>query len=425
MKKPYSVLLTRFIWILILALYVSNGYTQDFPVPDIAITFDDTTTSWQSKVTDISGNDNNGYWYNYWDGAETMYAKYDAAEGKFGGAWYTSGYHACCEEMASSSMDFILLCGNQNPKKDVEGFNEFDSLFHSGFTGMSFAFWHKSTRVYEGTQTPCPPNPLEMHEQELLVSIGNRNGIEVNNFKGYYEVRIGQKAPESNAAKVGLPYLWNGSNAESGVWHHIAVTYDGADNGKLTVYIDGELGLPYLGDPNPVESGYTELYPDGSSSEIGAQNAGGLFGDPGDGYWASSAIDKYCVTVEDTSKYRTGWPANGYFDDFVFYKNSVLSISEVKQLMNSGISTLLGNGGTGINHDHVNPYSLYPNPGSDFIIINSRLPGDVHLKIYNIIGALEMDRHIQTNTQIDLSRLAKGVYIVQYNEIYTEKLIVR
>jgi len=396
---------------------------QPFPVPDMALTFDDTQTTWHSIVTDVSGKNNNGYWSNYWDGTQDMYAKYFPAAGVFGGAWYMSGYHACCTNMASSSMDFILLAGNKNVNKDVAGFKEESPLFHTGFNAMTIAFWHKSDRNYAGNNTPCPPVKPDMHEQELLVSIGNRNGIQINNFKGYYEVRIGQKNAEVPGVQKGISYLWNGTSASSGEWHHIAITYDGADNGKLSVYLDGQLGIPYLGDPNPLSTGFSELLADPSSSEIGAQNAGGLFGDPGNGYWGTSAVGLYCVTVADTSKYRTGWPANGYFDDFVFYKNKALTLAEIQQLKLLGIKKLLPT--LAVSPSGYNQIKIYPNPSCGLVSIQSPGTGIMNLKVYNLLGALVHEKTLKADNEIDLTNLNKGIYILRIDNQYTEKLILK
>jgi hypothetical protein len=285
-------------------------------------------------------------------------------EGKFGASWHMSGYHICCEEMASPSMDFILLAGNQNPVKDVEGFRGISPLYQEGFTAATVAFWFKSDRNYALGHVPCPTNPEKgMHEQEILFGLGNSNGFSIQNFKGYYEVRISQKAPGAEIGTMkSIQYLFNGVGAVSKEWQHIAVTYDGANNGALTVYLDGNLAVPYLGDPNPVNTGFTELFPDNNSSEIGASNAGGLFGNVS-AFWGSGNIGQYCITAADTT-YRTGWPTSGDFDDFVFYKNKVLTKEEIQQLMTTGIASLLAP--SGISTVKLNSYSLHPNPSNRY-----------------------------------------------------------
>ncbi len=395
---------------------------SDFPTPDQALLFDDQDTAYHSTMADSSGNDNNAYWYAYREGKDVEYAQYFPDSGMFGGSWFISGYHICCNEMASPSMDFIILAGNNDPTHDVEGFQGINPLYQEGFTSFTVAFWFKSARDYSKETTPCPPEPTGMHEQELLLSFGAGNGVGINNYKGYYEIKI-SSTPEGGTAVTGdIPYLYAGEGAVSKQWQHIAVTFDGADNGKLTVYIDGELAKTYLGDPNPLETGITELFPSTRSFELGAQNGPGLFGNVG-AFWGGVA-EQYCITEQDTGMYRTGWPASGYYDDYVFYKNQVLTSDQIVQLKDNGIKALMS-GDVKVQSVKAPEYRIYPNPARNSFRINSQKNENIDLRIYDVLGKEVLHRtNERTNSQIDISSLRRGFYIIRVNGLSAGKLMV-
>lgn len=423
MQNKYLLQYRFLILFALLFAFVSNGKGQ-FPVPDIVYLFDDTNEGYSSLVADSSGNENHAYWVNYWDGQETMYAGYYPDSGRFKGSWHISGYHACCEEMASSSMDFILMAGNQHATKDVEGFKEKSPLFHDGFQSLTVSFWFKSDRNYAASHTPCPPDSNGMHEQEILFSMGNRNALAIQNFKGYYEVRVGYRPEEATPEYKSIQYLWNGTGVAGKQWQHIAVTFDGGNNGELTVYLDGQLAQAYLGDPNPLETGYSEILPDGSSVEFGTQNAGGLFGDPGNGFWGGNAVGLYCVTEADTMKYRTGWPASGDFDDFVLYKNQVLDASQINQLYTNGIADLLGLA-TSVDAIETKTYSIFPNPAKHRITVQGPSSREMNVEIYNILGKKVFTTFVKSGTEIDISGMKSGIYLIRVDNVQIEKLLVQ
>jgi len=63
-------------------------------------------------------------------------------------------------------------------------------------------------------------------------------------------------------------------------------------------------------------------------------------------------------------------------------------------------------------------YTVYPNPASDMITVSLHgIRGDVSLKIYDVQGRLVKDEFLYNlDTQIDVSDLAKGVYIISVDE---------
>lgn len=429
MKNFYKKMtIVRAVMPMLLILLVQLGYSQEnFPMPDQALTFDKNTTEWVSTVPDGTGN-NDALWWTYREGTETMYGGYRPEDGKFGGAWYMSGYHICCEEMASPSMDFILLAGSNNQKKDAIGFRDTSELYHRGFESLTVAFWFKSDRDYSLGHTPCPPDQVGMHEQELLFSLGSGNSLAIQNFKGYYEVRLNHTVLDQAAETYKITYVYDGVGAANKEWQHIAVTFDGINNGALAVYIDGALGVPYLGDPNPLETGLDSIPAKVASVELGAQTGGGPFGNVSD-FWGAKNVGEYCLTAEDTT-YRTGWPAAGYFDDFVFYKDKVLNELEINMLANSGISNLVelipdNESSVNASEPHLSSYIVYPNPATDFISIKGMDAKLVNVALYDILGAKVLEREVNTSAPVDISMIPKGLYFLEIDKKVSQKIIIQ
>ncbi|MBR4739024.1 MAG: S8 family peptidase [Bacteroidales bacterium] len=69
------------------------------------------------------------------------------------------------------------------------------------------------------------------------------------------------------------------------------------------------------------------------------------------------------------------------------------------------------------------PLNLYPNPTNNNVTINTGCGEKQLLQVYNISGSLVLETPISTETTLDVSHWAKGVYIVRIGS-RTEKLIV-
>jgi hypothetical protein len=63
-------------------------------------------------------------------------------------------------------------------------------------------------------------------------------------------------------------------------------------------------------------------------------------------------------------------------------------------------------------------YTVYPNPAKDMITVSlNGIVGEVSLRIYDIQGRVVKDEFLYNlDTQIDVSDLAKGVYIISVDE---------
>jgi hypothetical protein len=72
-----------------------------------------------------------------------------------------------------------------------------------------------------------------------------------------------------------------------------------------------------------------------------------------------------------------------------------------------------------------NNFNLFPNPASNFIVVNS--DGNGTLKIMDINGKTILETTINTNQQvIPISSISKGIYFIQYTNsknTFVKKLI--
>lgn len=71
-----------------------------------------------------------------------------------------------------------------------------------------------------------------------------------------------------------------------------------------------------------------------------------------------------------------------------------------------------------LGHETHEPFTVYPNPASDKITVSLRgFRGEVSLRIYDLQGRMVKDRMLtELNSDIDVSDLANGVYIISVDE---------
>lgn len=67
--------------------------------------------------------------------------------------------------------------------------------------------------------------------------------------------------------------------------------------------------------------------------------------------------------------------------------------------------------------ENKNNLALYPNPSPDLIQIKSDSMEELDVKIYALTGQLVQKGIYQPNQSIDVSSLAKGLYLVQVNSL--------
>ncbi|NQX78467.1 T9SS type A sorting domain-containing protein [Gilvibacter sp.] len=80
-----------------------------------------------------------------------------------------------------------------------------------------------------------------------------------------------------------------------------------------------------------------------------------------------------------------------------------------------------------VNEQRLSPIKVYPNPTSDYFVINKALAADSEIKLYSLSG---MQRKLTYNPsgQYDISALASGVYFLEITtskEVFTTKVVKR
>ena len=81
---------------------------------------------------------------------------------------------------------------------------------------------------------------------------------------------------------------------------------------------------------------------------------------------------------------------------------------------------------TAVNDLLSNSVSVFPNPTSDKIIVNTDL-NNCNYELVDVKGSVITSDNFNYNTEIDLSKNAKGIYFLKLksqNEIITKKIII-
>ncbi|MEI8201554.1 MAG: T9SS type A sorting domain-containing protein [Bacteroidota bacterium] len=83
---------------------------------------------------------------------------------------------------------------------------------------------------------------------------------------------------------------------------------------------------------------------------------------------------------------------------------------------------------TGIeNHSGGYNIEVFPNPSHDNFNIKSYLTKNINIEIHDIAGKLIFHRNCQSNENVDISEIAKGIYIVSINDnkdVFNYKLLI-
>lgn len=56
-------------------------------------------------------------------------------------------------------------------------------------------------------------------------------------------------------------------------------------------------------------------------------------------------------------------------------------------------------------------FKIYPNPASDFIVLNVEIQGKVELKVFSSDGKLVMEKLLQSNEKINVNSFSSGYYV--------------
>ena len=215
---------------------------------------------------------------------------------------------------------------------------------------------------------------VDNYEEEYASYYGElefRNGLEVLANTVIMPQTFSSDIDNENAA-TSIPYALVNENIKYGVW-----LFD--DAVAHFEYWGGDLRLSSMGD-----------FP-----MILAKNGGGA------------------AQLTDQSVSGSGAPRNiAGFEKFT-YRLMDQTTYEIIDLVGS-VSQL-----------NPNEVSIIPNPSSDFIQIE--LPGNFKIRIFNTLGELLKEELIQSNSNISVSDLASGVYMIsiinENQQVFQQKLI--
>jgi len=81
----------------------------------------------------------------------------------------------------------------------------------------------------------------------------------------------------------------------------------------------------------------------------------------------------------------------------------------------------------GVGENSLANFSLYPNPASGFVNIETKNPGDKHVVVYDMLGK-QVIKTVVGGSELNISALKSGIYnlsVTQDNATVTKKLIVQ
>ena len=84
----------------------------------------------------------------------------------------------------------------------------------------------------------------------------------------------------------------------------------------------------------------------------------------------------------------------------------------------------LENGGLSVTDNLLEMVAIYPNPTNN--ILNIDIPNNLEeeVQFYNVLGKKVADYKLQSQNQIDVSHLSKGVYFLKFNSGFVKKVII-
>lgn len=142
-------------------------------------------------------------------------------------------------------------------------------------------------------------------------------------------------------------------------------------------------------------------------------SAGGLAG----GWFSAETF--FPIETEIANRYQ--WWSNNPMFNFMLAELEVDSLGDVEF-----VTFLTENQTTAVNDLLSNSVSVFPNPTSDKIIVNTDL-NNCNYELVDVKGSVITSDNFNYNTEIDLSKNAKGIYFLNLksqNEIITKKIII-
>ncbi len=222
-------------------------------------------------------------------------------------------------------------------------------------------------------------------------------------FTEYYNVTLPTEAQWEFAAKAGQDFQW--------------ATYDGIDRNEANWNQLG-MGTLALGHVRPAISG--------TDNPFGLYNLGGNSWEwIADNYVApydtNSATDPFIEILGSTTRCWRGGSWN--YHEATLQSSIRFYDEENRGNDHFGFRITGENSTVSINENDKFKYFIYPNPTSEYIIINIYESKAKELRVFSVEGKLQHKEIISNNTTLDVRNWEKGFYLIWIENIVTKIII--
>lgn len=124
--------------------------------------------------------------------------------------------------------------------------------------------------------------------------------------------------------------------------------------------------------------------------------------------------------------YNISWPAIGYPNILESNENPAKLRYESGGALSLCDCDTISSSGTGVEAYQQKNLEFYPNPASDVISLKTTKLQQARLHIYSISGKLLLNKPVQEQQRVDVSRLEAGIYLIKVfseNNVYQAKLL--
>jgi hypothetical protein len=426
---PFLTLLTGISF----ALFHTDIQAQT-PAPDAFFKFDEESGT---KISDSSGNKNDGLWYNILNKQPGHLGRsgWKPQNGYRGGAAYLAGDHVlspknCPDPLGgdctcSSGTDLLIFApsvtkdaSDKTPVCFDNGLGE-SKILHSGFASFTLAFWYRNMWDYFCASSDPKHYSYDddsscASERQVLWSMGDgTKGITIEVYPhATYNALL--KATINGGFEGGAKELVAISDSILfNAWTHISVTFKGNtenNTGLFSLYLDGKF-------QKSIVTAFDSIPADETAAVFGGESNGSVTGKSVNvDCWGNVDYLLCGITAEFYNTVRYGWLARGYLDELAIWKDKALTEEEILKFARIGDTSV---GVNDIPLDGDNKYQIIPSPVKDFFRIGGfSSEGSNVVSIFNIDGKLVKEiNNVCNDQQIAMpASLPNGVYLVRIAE---------
>lgn len=406
------------------------------PTPDAFYKFDEVSGT---KITDSSGNKNDGLWYNILNKQPGHLGRsgWKPQNGYRGGAAYLAGDHVlspknCPDPLGgdctcSSGTDLLIFApsmtkdaSDKTPICFDNGLGE-SGILHKGFTSLTLAFWYRNMWDYFCASSDPKHYSYDddsscASERQVLWSMGDGSKgltIEVYPHATYNAllkatINGGVEGGAKELVAISDSILFN-------AWTHIAVTFKGdseKNTGLFSLYLDGKF-------QKSIATTFGSIPADETAAVFGGESNGSVTGKSVNvDCWGNVDYLLCGITSDFYNTVRYGWLARGYLDELAIWKDKALTEAEILKFARIG-DTSVGTNEIPLNGNQ--KYRVVPSPVKDIFRIHGLTSeGSNFVSIFNANGNLVKEiNNLCSDQHISLpSSLPNGIYFVRIDEDY-------